>query len=132
MKYLLDTNICIQLIKEKTAPLLMHIQACKPGDVAVSSITVAELRYGAARSSMPEQNNIAIEKFLIPLEIIDFDYLAATEYGIIRSDLEKKGTPIGPMDNLIAAQAKCSNFILVTNNIKEFKRIPGLKIENWL
>ena len=87
MKYLLDTNVCIHIIKEKPAAILRRIETCRPGDIAVSSITIAELRYGTAKSQLPEQNNAALDKFLIPLEIIDFDYLAATAYGVLRTDL---------------------------------------------
>ena len=96
-----------------------------------SSITLAELYYGIMKSSNPKKNQEALDKFLIPLEILYFDYPATIEYGKIRADLEKKGTPIGALDTLIASHAKSLNLTLVTNNEKEFERIPDLKIENW-
>jgi tRNA(fMet)-specific endonuclease VapC len=102
-----------------------------PGDIGISSITLAELEYGVQKSSDSKKNHDALQKFITPLEIYEFDALAAFEYGIIRSSLEKKGHLIGPLDMLISAHAKCLNLILITNNEKEFKRVPGFKIENW-
>lgn len=90
------------------------------------------MQYGADKSSKPVQNQEALEQFLLPLEILDFDALAAVEYGKIRSDLERKGTPIGSLDMLIAAHAKSINAVVVTNNTKEFSRVSGLNIENWV
>jgi len=98
--------------------------------VAISSITLGELHYGIMKSSNPKNNQEALDKFLIPLDILDFDYFATIKYGKIRADLEKNGTPIGPLDTLIAAYAMSQKLTLVTNNEKEFKRIPDLKIEN--
>jgi len=131
MEYLLDTNICIYIIKKRPASVLKKIESLSLGDVAISSITLAELYYGIMKSSNPRKNQEALDKFLIPLEILDFDYAATIEYGKIRADLEKKGTPIGPLDTLIASHAKSLNLTLVNNNEKEFERIPDLKIENW-
>jgi tRNA(fMet)-specific endonuclease VapC len=131
MKYLLDTNICIYIIKKRPASVLKKFESLSLGDVAISSITLAELYYGIMKSSNPRKNQEALDKFLIPLEILDFDYAATIEYGKIRADLEKKGTPIGPLDTLIASHAKSLKLTLVTNNEKEFERIPDLKIENW-
>ena len=102
-----------------------------PGEVTLSVISVAELEYGCRKSMAMEKNLAALQQFLIPLEILAFDYAATFEYGIIRSALESAGTPIGPLDTLIAAHAKSSNCILVTNNEREFKRVDGLIIENW-
>lgn len=132
MNYLLDTNICIYIIKKQPQEVLEKFNNLSPGNVALSSITLAELNYGIMKSSDPTKNQEALSKFLTPLEILDFDYLATLEYGIIRAYLEKKGTPIGPLDTLIAAHAKSQNLTLVTNNEKEFERIPDLKIENWV
>ena len=101
------------------------------GSVGISSITLAELQYGIKKSAQPDKNQTALDQFLLPLEIVDFDTDAAIEYGKIRADLEKKGTPIGPLDTLIAAHVKVMGLILVTNNEKEFSRINGLKVENW-
>lgn len=101
------------------------------GSIGISTITLSELQYGIMKSSNPEKNQEALDKFLTPLEIIDFNVDAAIVYGSIRTDLEKLGTPIGPLDTLIAAHAKSLDLTLVTNNAKEFERIPALKIENW-
>jgi len=101
------------------------------GSIGISTITVAELQYGIMKSSNPEKNQDALEKFLAPLEIINFDYNATIHYGAIRSELERKGTPIGPLDTLIASHAKSLDLTLVTNNEKEFERVADLKIENW-
>ena len=130
-RYMLDTNICIYIIKKRPAGVLKKFESLSLGDVAISSITLAELYYGIMKSSNPKKNQEALDKFLIPLEILEFDYNATIEYGKIRADLEKKGTPIGPLDTLIASHVKSLNLTLVTNNEKEFARIPDLKIENW-
>jgi len=132
MKYLLDTNICIYIIKEKPVEVIGRFKAIKPGNIAISSITLAELQFGVMKSSNPSKNQEALHKFIIPLEIIDFDYAATIEYGRLRAHLESKGTPIGSMDTLIAAHALSKKLILVTNNVKEFSRVPELKIENWI
>lgn len=132
MEYLLDTNICIYIIKKRPGKVLDKFNTLSLGDVGISSITLAELHYGIMKSSNPKKNQEALDKFLTPLEILDFDYFATIDYGKIRADLEKKGTPIGPLDTLIAAHAKSRKLTLVTNNEKEFKRIPDLKIENWV
>lgn len=131
MNYLLDTNICIYIIKKKPAVVLKLVQSKQPGEIAISAITIAELEYGIARSRYPDRNRIALLEFLFPFTILDFDPRAAMAYGQIRSVLESKGRPIGPMDLLLAAQAKSHNLVLVTNNEREFKRIEGLRLENW-
>jgi len=131
MKYLLDTNTCIYVINKKSQAIVERIRKKKPEDVAVSSITLAELEYGVSRSQYPDRNRVALLQFLFPFMIVDFDQMAAQEYGTIRTKLESIGKPIGPMDMLIAAQAKALNLIVVTNNEKEFKRVEGLRIENW-
>ncbi len=132
MKYLLDTNICIYIINKRPVTVLDNIRSKHPDEISISSITIAELNYGAERSQNPHQNRIAILEFLIPFSLLDFDQRAASYYGIIRKKLESKGTPIGPMDLLLASQATAYNLIFVTNNIKEFKRIDYLRLENWL
>lgn len=132
MKYLLDTNICIYIIKKRPEKVLGKFHTLSMGDVAISSITLAELHYGIMKSSNPKKNQEALDKFITPLEILDFDYSATVEYGKIRANLEKKGTPVGPLDTLIAAHAKSKDLILVTNNEKEFQRVHGLNIENWV
>lgn len=132
MKYLLDTNICIHIIKRHPQSVLKRFQLLKFGDVGISSVTLAELEYGIAKSQRRTQNKGALEQFLIPLEILPFDDLAAEAYGVIRFELEKKGIPIGPLDLMIAAHAYSANLVLVTNNLKEFERIPNLAVENWV
>lgn len=132
MKYLLDTNICIYLIKNKPMNVQKYFNKIELGNIFLSSISVAEIYYGIAKSLKKNENLIAFEQFLLPLEILDFNKADSLEYGKIRSNLEVKGKLIGAMDMLIAAQAKSNNLILVTNNEKEFKRIEGLKIENWV
>ena len=132
MKYILDTNICIYIIKKKPISVLHRLAKIKITDAGISSITLSELEYGAAKSSNPDRNRIALLEFASLLEIYNYDAGAAREYGIIRADLERKGKVIGAMDMLIAAQAKSLNLILVTNNEKEFNRVPGLRIENWV
>jgi len=132
MKYVLDTNICIYIIKRKPESVIQKFTSLVIGNIGVSSVTVAELEYGVMKSSNPENNREALERFLTPLVILDFDYKAAIEYGRIRAELEIAGTPIGSMDLMIAAHVKSLDSIVVTNNEKEFNRVPELKIENWV
>jgi len=131
MEYILDTNICIYIIKQKPVQVFDKFKTLPLGSVGISSITYAELAYGVKKSIHPEKNRAALNQFLMPLYIIDFDTKAATEYGAIRAELEKAGTPIGPLDMLIAAHVKSIGLTLVTNNEKEFNRVSGLTIENW-
>ena len=130
--YLLDTNICIYIIKKKPVDVLKTLKTKLKKDNYVSSITIAELEYGVAKSQFPEKNKIALIEFLSIFNILPFDDTDAAEFGMIKTDLEKKGKIIGPMDLLISAQAKSKKLILVTNNIKEFERVEGIKIENWV
>ncbi|MGK7930132.1 MAG: type II toxin-antitoxin system VapC family toxin [Microcystaceae cyanobacterium] len=132
MKYLLDTNICIYIIKEKPKSVFDKFNSLKPLDIAISSITVAELKYGIYKSQKSQQNKVALAQFLLPLSIIDFNEKATDYYGKIRYSLEKQGQVIGGMDMLIAAHALSLDVILVTNNLKEFTRIPNLRLENWV
>jgi len=132
MKYMLDTNICIYLIKNKPVHVLAHLQKLNISEIGISSITLSELEYGVEKSLQKEQNKIALAKFTAPLEILPYDNLAATAYGKVRAYLEKRGTPIGALDILIAAHAISLNLILVANNEKEFRKIPSLKFENWV
>ena len=130
--YLLDTNICIYIIKKKPADVLKTLKTKSKKDIYISSITIAELEYGIAKSQFPENNKIALIEFLSIFNILPFDDNDAVDFGEIKKELEKKGKIIGPMDLLLAAQAKSKKLILVTNNTKEFERVEGLKIENWL
>jgi tRNA(fMet)-specific endonuclease VapC len=131
MKFMLDTNICIYLIKQQPPKVLKHLKAHTVGDIGISSITLAELRYGVSKSRQIEKNRQALDEFILPLEVADFDEKAAGEYGIIRADLEKAGKPIGSMDMLIGAHALALGATLVTNNTKEFKQLKNLKIADW-
>jgi tRNA(fMet)-specific endonuclease VapC len=132
MRFMLDTNICIYIIKRRPQSVLRRFSTISVGDIGISIITFAELEYGAAKSAQPKRNRDALEEFLSPLEVLDFDKQAAEAYGRIRSALEKKGQIIGAMDLLIAAHAISLGTGLVTNNEREFKRVPGLRVQNWL
>ncbi len=132
MKYLLDTNMCIYTIKNRPPQVKEKLIEHKIGDLALSIITVSELLYGAFKSQQVERNLNIIEEFIMPFDIIDFDYKSAIEYGKIRAILEKQGQIIKNMDIQIAAIAKANDMILVTNNLKEFNRIKNLKLENWV
>ena len=130
--YLLDTNICIYIINKRPANIVNKLNSLKPADVKLSSISMAELEYRIAKSAHKEQNRQALIEFSSAFDIISFDDLDAQFYGEIKANLEKIEKIIGPYYYLqIAAQAICRNLILVTNNVKEFERIPGLKLENW-
>ena len=132
MRYLLDTNICIYVIKRRPPQVLARFQRCAVGDIGLSTVTLAELQYGVAKSAFPERNQQALAAFTLPLEILPFDAPAAAAYGPIRATLERQGTSIGAMDLLIAAHAVSLGVILVTNNLREFGRVPGLQVENWV
>lgn len=131
MKYMLDTDMCIYLIKQKPTQVLKKFHSISVGDICISSVTVAELWYGIEKSKYQNRNRTALEKFLLPLVVVNFDLDAAMEFGKIRSLLETFGTPIGPYDLLIGAHALSLDLSLVTNNSREFSRIPNIKIENW-
>ena len=131
MRYMLDTNICIYAIKHKPEKVFQKLQSVDPQDVCVSSVTYAELVHGVEKSAAVEKNRLALSILLANIEILDFDVDAADCYGKIRANLEKKGTPIGPLDMMIAGHAMSMGYTVVTNNVKEFSRVPDLKIENW-
>lgn len=131
MRFLLDTNICIYIIKQKPPEVLQKFNEFQVGDLGISSITVAELEFGVQKSQFSAKNKQALSQFLLPLEIVDFDDVAAVAYGNIRAFLEQQGTPIGSLDTLIAAHALSLAATLITNNTKEFSRVPNLKLENW-
>jgi tRNA(fMet)-specific endonuclease VapC len=132
MKYLLDSNICIYLIKQQPSSVLQRFEKHFVGDIGISSITVAELAYGVEKSQHVERNQKALEQFLLSLNIVSFDKAAAFAYGNIRADLQRTGQLIGPLDMLIAAQALSLRVVLVTNNEREFVCVPKLRIENWI
>jgi len=131
LRYLLDTNICIYIINRRPAEVFMHLEHLHAGEVGISSITAAELRYGVEKSGS-QRNAQALEKFLAPLDVLPFDEVAARRYGALRSGLERAGRPIGALDQLIAAHALALEVVLVSNNIREFERVPGLALENWV
>ncbi len=128
---MLDTNACIHIIRRRPPEVLRRFDDYEVGEVGVSSVTAAELSYGAEKSAVPEQNREALGAFLLPLEVIPFGDEAAAAYGRIRATLEKAGSPIGPLDTLIAAHAVSLGITLVTNNTREFSRVPGLEVEDW-
>lgn len=133
MKYLLDTNICIYAAKKQPKEIAEKLaEVSRRNTVSISAISVAELEYGAAKSGNPRKNREALMKFLGPFNVEPFQEEAAAFYGAVRADLEAAGKPIGGNDLLIAAQALAGDFILVTNNVREFSRVSGLKIENWV
>jgi tRNA(fMet)-specific endonuclease VapC len=132
IKYMLDTNICIYIIKKKPAHVIERFRQTPISQVGISSITLSELEYGVAKSSKPDQNQFALAQFLAPLEISSYGDEAAQQYGMLRALLEKQGIPIGSLDMLIAAHVLSINCILVTNNEKEFNRVANLKIDNWV
>lgn len=132
MKYYLDTNICIYFLKGEYPNILKKLSSTNPNDIKIPAIVKAELLYGAMKSKQTKNNLASIEAFLQPFELEEFDNQAAEAYGRIRIALEKKGTPIiGPNDLLIASIVSANQGILVSNNVSEFKRVAGLKIENW-
>lgn len=132
MKVMLDTNICIYLIKQQPPTVIERFLAHPVGTIGVSSMTVAELAFGVNKSRQMAKNRLALEQFLAPLDIAAFDHEAALVYGRLRARLETSGSPIGSMDLLIAAHALSLGVRLVTNNLREFRRVPGLKLENWV
>jgi tRNA(fMet)-specific endonuclease VapC len=131
MRFMLDTNICIYAIKQRPREVLAALRAQEVAGLGLSSVTVAELAFGVARSGSA-RNQRALEQFLEPLEIADFDRSAALVYGRLRAALEAAGTPIGPLDTQIAAHALALGVILVSNNQREFARVPGLRLEDWV
>lgn len=132
MIHLLDTNICIYFLNRASEKIIEHFHRLSPAEIKLSSITVAELFYGADKSKARIKNRKIAEEFVSTFQIIPFDAGCCNTYSKIRNSLEKSGTPIGPMDMLIASICLANNFTLVTNNTKEFKRVSGLKLENWI
>ena len=129
-KRLLDTNICIGILKGQ-ASLIERLRSLRPADVVVCAVVRAELYYGARKSRQVDHNLAGLGRFLAPLETLPFDDSAAEEYGLIRTDLERTGTPIGPNDMLIAAIARAQDCVLVTRNVREFGRVHRLRLESW-
>ena len=130
LKYMLDTNICIFTVKNRPQQVREAFNR-HHGQLCISSISLMELIYGAERSAMPERNLSVIEGFSARLEVLNYDQAAATHTGQLRAELARIGTPIGPYDQLIAGHARSQGLILVTNNRREFDRVPGLRVEDW-
>ena len=131
MNYLLDTNTCIYIINERPQNVRARFERFELSDIGVSSVTAAELAFGVAKSRSTK-NRIALESFLLPLEVMPFDLSAAFAYGDLRAELARRGEPIGPLDLQIAAHALSLKVTLVTNNEREFRKVPGLNLENWV
>ncbi|MDY7032211.1 MAG: type II toxin-antitoxin system VapC family toxin [Thermodesulfobacteriota bacterium] len=132
IKYMLDTNICIYIIRKKPKDVIEKFRQTQISQIGISSITLSEIEYGVVKSSKPGQNQLALTQFLAPIEILPYGDEAAKPYGSIRAFLEKQGSPIGSLDMLIAAHALSTDCILVTNNEEEFSRVPNLNIDNWV
>lgn len=132
IRYMLDTNTCIYLIKHHPPEVREKLGTISVGEIGVSSIAIAELWYGITESTKRKHNEGALNDFLDYVTVLDWPMKAAPQYGFVRSHLKKRGTPIGAMDLLIAAHAIALNTVLVTNNMREFRRVPRLKLENWV
>ncbi|HEY2294022.1 MAG TPA: type II toxin-antitoxin system VapC family toxin [Thermoanaerobaculia bacterium] len=131
MRYLLDTNTCVDYLNGRWPSVVARIQRSDPGDLRLSSVAVAELRYGADKSARLRENHARIDQLVQDIQCLDFDLGGAAAYGRIRADLEVIGKTIGPNDLLIAAKALSQGLVLITNNLREFQRVKGLQIENW-
>ena len=131
IRYMLDTDACIALIKHRPEAMRSRLTPLSPQEVGISGIAAAELWFGVAHSQKKKQNRAALKDFLDYATLLDWPCEAAPLYGEMRTRLQKQGTPIGAMDLLIAAHALLLDAVLVTNNTREFKRVPDLKIENW-
>lgn len=129
---MLDTNICVEIIRRRPAAVLERLQSHAVGDVGISVVTLAELEFGVSNSRDPRRNREALARFILPLEVAPFDREVTVPYGRVRAALEKRGSSIGAMDLLIAAHALSLGVRLATNNEREFRRVPGLRVENWL
>ncbi len=130
--YLLDTNTCIYFMKDMYPSLTEKIMSLSPEEICISSVTVFELEYGAAKSNWGDRTRQKLAIFLSPFTIVPFDTDDAVEAGRIRGDLKQKGTPIGPYDVLIAGQGLAKDLIVVTHNTDEFSRVLGLRLEDWV
>ena|SRR5437016_4774552 len=131
MRYLLDTNICVYIAKRKPPQVFERLRRLRPGDVGMSAVTYFELCYGAEKSQRREENRRRIEELRRLIPVLSVEAEASVHYGRLRTELERAGTPIGAYDLIIAAQALSLRLVLVTNNVREFKRVRGLPIENW-
>lgn len=131
MHYLLDTNLCIDLMRGRATSAFARLRRLQPDAAGISTISLAELRYGAAKSARRQHHEVLIAAFCAPLAIAEFDARAAEVYGVTRARLEADGRPIGPLDTLIAAHALALGAILLSANVREFGRVSGLVVEDW-
>jgi len=131
MRFMLDTNACVALIRRHDERILGRVKRCRPEELCVSAVTLSELEYGAARSADTPKNRLALAEFMTPIAVVPYDDTVAVSYGRIRTELESKGMPIGPLDTMIAAHALSLGLTLVTDNEREFRRVPGLMVQNW-
>jgi tRNA(fMet)-specific endonuclease VapC len=131
MRFLLDTNVCVDYLNGRHPTVTRSILKRSPDDLCVSSIVAAELRYGAEKSAHRQRNHHRLDLFLTEIQCVDFDAVAAASYGRVRAALERRGRLIGAYDMQIAAHALALRLVLVSDNVREFRRVPGLKIENW-
>lgn len=132
MNYLLDTNICIYIMKRKPIEVIERFNQYQPRDLFLSSVTTSELYHGAQKSQRVQSNLDALNNFILPFRIVDYDESASYYYGEVLAYLEKKGCIIGSLDTMIAAHALSLDVTLITNNTKEFERVPNLKLDNWV
>ena len=132
MLYILDTNTCIYFLNRSSEKIITKMKGLSPSNIKLSTITVAELFFGAEKSRAQKKNWATVQSFIGHFELIPFDEKCCLHYAKIRAPLEKSGSPIAPMDLLIASTTLAHSLILVTNNVKEFKRIKGLSLENWI
>ena len=131
-RFMLDTSMCVELLRDRAPRALARMRSLEVDEVAISSITLAELQYGVAKSVNPAKHAVLLVEFCAPLDILSFDAPAAETYGRVRTTIERDGTPIGPLDTLIASHALAVNATLVSTNEREFCRVPGLRVENWI
>lgn len=131
MRYLLDTNVCVDYLNGRFPRLTERVQQSAPSDLYISSVAVAELRYGAEKSTHRQRNHERLDVFLSDVQCVDFSSGAALVYGRVRAALERRGIIIGPYDLQIAAHALFLDLVLVSDNVREFRRVEGLKVENW-
>jgi tRNA(fMet)-specific endonuclease VapC len=132
LRFLLDTNICVYSLNRRPPEVLQRLREVGPAGIAIRVITVVELRHGAAKSQDPKGAHEKLNLLLKPLSVLDFDEDAAQTAGRIRAELDRAGTPIGDLDSLIAAHALSAGLTLVSNNLREFERVPHLRTENWV
>ena len=131
MRFMLDTNTCVDLFRNRNDRVLRRMRRRKPEDLCISSITLSELEYGAAKSANPAKNRLALAEFMTPLSVMPYDDTVAPVYGRVRAELERAGEPIGPLDTMIAAHALALELTVVTDDEQEFIRVNGLKVQNW-